>query len=141
MARYPLLHLARERDEAQPVTEVNVIPVIDISLVLLVVLFVTAPLLSTPNLQVDLPQAGAPESDVPVVAVTMAADGRLAVQSQEASWAGLDAALRRAIARQPEATVVLRLDKTLPYRCAERLLAAAKQAGAGKIALGTAARR
>jgi len=141
MARYPLLRLRRDRDEAQPVTEVNVIPVIDISLVLLVVLFVTAPLLSTPSLPVSLPRAGAPESDEPVVAVTLAADGRLAVQAREATWDGLPAALRAELGRQPEATVLLRVDKSLPYRSAERLLAAAKSAGAGKVALGTEARR
>lgn len=122
-------------------TEVNVIPIIDISLVLLVVLFVTAPLLSTPNLSVSLPQAGLPESDETVVAVTLAADGRLAVQSQAATWDDLTPALRWALSRRPGATVLLRVDKSLPYRSAERLLAASKAAGAAKIALGTAARR
>ena len=46
MAKFALLRLRRSQTEAEPVTEVNIIPVIDISLVLLVILFVTAPLLS-----------------------------------------------------------------------------------------------
>ena len=118
-------------------TEVNIIPVIDISLVLLVILFVTAPMLSTPNLAVSMPTSGAPESEEPTVNVTLTADGRLAVRSEEASWENLDRRLRSALAKDPTATVLLRVDKIVPYRSAQKLLIAAKQAGAGKIALGT----
>ncbi len=49
MAKYAALRLRAQTPEPQPVTEVNIIPVIDISLVLLVILFVTAPLLSSPS--------------------------------------------------------------------------------------------
>lgn len=141
MAAYALLRLRRSQKEAEPVTEVNIIPVIDISLVLLVILFVTAPLLSTPSMPVDLPSAAAPESSETTVAVTLTRDGRLAVRSSETSWAGLAAAVRSELSRSPDATVLLRVDKAARYREAQRLLAAAKEAGAGKIALGTAPER
>ena len=138
MPKYALLRLRHNQQEAEPATEVNIIPVIDISLVLLVILFVTAPLLSTPNLPVSLPRSSAPESQEPTIAVTLTKEGRLALRSTDADWAGLPQALRDELARQPEATVLLRVDKTVPYREVEKLLAAAKSAGAGKIALGTA---
>lgn len=137
MAKYQLLRLSRSQEQAEPVTEVNIIPVIDISLVLLVILFVTAPLLSTPNLPVSLPKSSAPESEEATVAVTLTQEGRLAVRSEGADWATLEPALKAELQRQPGATVLLRVDKTVPYRTVERLLAAAKSAGAGNIALGT----
>lgn len=138
MAKFQLLRLRHSQEEAEPVTEVNIIPVIDISLVLLVILFVTAPLMSTPSLPVSLPKSTAPESQEPTVAVTLTQEGRLAVRALDCEWAELETSLRRELQRQPGATVLLRVDKAVPYRSAEKLLAAAKRAGAGKIALGTA---
>ena len=138
MAKYKLLRLSRSQEQAEPVTEVNIIPVIDISLVLLVILFVTAPLLSTPSLPVSLPKSSAPESEEATVAVTLTKEGRLALRAADADWMTLEPALRQELQKQPGATVLLRVDKTIPYREVEKLLAAAKGAGAGKIALGTA---
>lgn len=138
MAKYKLLRLSRSQEQAEPVTEVNIIPVIDISLVLLVILFVTAPMLSTPSLPVSLPKSSAPESEEPTVAVTLTKEGHLALRSADADWMTLQPALQQELQKQPGATVLLRVDKTVPYRQVEKLLAAAKGAGAGKIALGTA---
>lgn len=137
MARYALLRLSRRTVEAEPVTEVNIIPVIDISLVLLVILFVTAPLLSYPSVPVSLPKADAKESVEGSLAVTLTKDGRLAVRAQETDWANLAAALSRELKRQPDAVVMLRADKAVPYREVQRLLSAAKAAGARQMAIAT----
>ena len=80
----------------------------------------------------------APESEEPTVAVTLTREGRLALRSADADWMTLQPSLRQELQKQPGATVLLRVDKTVPYREVEKLLAAAKGAGAGKIALGTA---
>ena len=69
MARYSLLRLRHNQTEAEPVTEVNIIPVIDISLVLLVILFVTAPMLSYPNLPVNQSAINRPVAIVLINAV------------------------------------------------------------------------
>ena len=139
MARrsYALLRLRRGESQAEPVTEVNIIPVIDISLVLLVILFVTAPLLSYPNHAVQLPRASSPESNERTLAVTYTQDGRLAVRALDVDWAGLEAALSNELKRQPEALVLLRVDKAVPYQVVNRLLVAAKKAGARQVALAT----
>lgn len=137
MPRYALLRLRHRQEQAEPITEVNIIPVIDISLVLLVILFVTAPLLSVPNIPVDMPRSSAPESQEPTIAVTYMKEGRMTLSSDETDWYALPSALAERIKKQPQATVVLRVDKTVPYRVVQRLMGAAKTAGASKIALGT----
>lgn len=139
--RFPLLRLRAGVPEPEPVTEINIIPVIDISLVLLVILFISAPLLSYPNLPIELPRAAVPETREPFVAVSAAKDGSLAVGSQSVEWPGLQAALAGALRKTPDATVVLRVDKAVPYRVVERLLAAAKEAGARRTSLGIEAPR
>ncbi|HAM34464.1 MAG TPA: biopolymer transporter ExbD [Elusimicrobia bacterium] len=135
---YALLRLRSLQSEAEPVTEVNIIPVIDISLVLLVILFVTAPILSVPNIPVDLPKAAVPESSDPTVAVTLLRDGTLSVRSAVVSWEGFEAALAREVKRFPGSAVVLRVDQAVPYRFVARLLSLSKKAGASRIAFGTA---
>ncbi|MBI4677038.1 MAG: biopolymer transporter ExbD [Elusimicrobia bacterium] len=136
MAKYPILRLVRRQEEAKPVTEVNIIPVIDISLVLLVILFVTAPLLSVPNVAVDLPPAGQPAGQDAFIAVTYALDGRMSLMSQPTDWPDLVRELSGEVKRRPGAPVVLRVDKGVRYGVVQRLIAAAKDAGASSIALG-----
>ncbi|MBI5624165.1 MAG: biopolymer transporter ExbD [Elusimicrobia bacterium] len=136
MPRYPLARLVRSQEEAKPVTEVNIIPVIDISLVLLVILFVTAPLLSVPNTAVSLPPAGQPADGDAFIAVTYALDGRMSLMSQDTDWENLGRELSGEIKRRPQAPVVLRVDKGVRYGVVQKLIAAAKEAGASRIALG-----
>lgn len=137
MAKYAFTRLKAAEPELEPVTEVNIIPVIDISLVLLVILFVTAPLLSYPNLPIELPKAKGEEDAGKAVHVTCTAEGRLAVGSRDADWSTLGGMIRSELAGSPAAPVVLRVDKTVPYGTVQRLIAEAKTSGAASVALGT----
>ncbi|MBI4424972.1 MAG: biopolymer transporter ExbD [Elusimicrobia bacterium] len=137
MGRYALSRLRASDSELEPVTEVNIIPVIDISLVLLVILFVTAPLLSYPNLPIELPKARGQEDQGRAVHVTLTAEGRLAVGSRDADWERLGALLGEELGKGAKTPVVLRVDRSVPYSSVERLIAAAKGAGAGSVSLGT----
>jgi biopolymer transport protein ExbD len=137
MAKYAALRLRAQTPEPQPVTEVNIIPVIDISLVLLVILFVTAPLLSYPTLPVELPPASQPPNQDLTIAVTYTQEGALSVRAAETSWPALVGDLHREIAKRPEQIVLLRVDQSVPYRTVQKLIAAAKSAGAAQIALAT----
>ena len=137
MAKYALLRLRAQTPEAEPVTEVNIIPVIDISLVLLVILFVTAPLLSYPTLPVELPPAHQPLNQDLTIAVTYAKDGTLSVRASPSSWERLVPDLKGEVEKRQDSVVLLRVDQSVPYRTVQRLIAAAKSTGAKSIALAT----
>lgn len=137
MAKYALLRLRAQTPEAEPVTEVNIIPVIDISLVLLVILFVTAPLLSYPTLPVDLPPAHQKPNQDLTIAVTYTKDGALSVRAAPSSWERLVPELSAEVAKRKDSVVLLRIDQSVPYRTVQRLIAAAKSTGAKSIALAT----
>src|SRR5207249_9182537 len=65
------------------VTRINVVPLIDVSLVLVIILLVTAPLLSVASLPVDLPKAQTREAeDDRNISITLGSDGRLAVDQR-----------------------------------------------------------
>ncbi len=138
MAKYALLRMRANTPEPEPVTEVNIIPVIDISLVLLVILFVTAPLLAYPTLPIELPPASiAPNQDL-TIALTCARDGGLSVRAASSTWDTVLSDLRREVNKKKGEIVLIRADKAVSYRIIQRLIATAKSAGASQIALATA---
>jgi biopolymer transport protein TolR len=131
---------ARARQSSDPITKVNVTPIIDVALVLVIILLVTAPMLSVADLPVDLPKARTRDSeDERNVSVTCTAAGQIAVDETRVPAAGLEAALRERLGRPGERNVlvVLRADETLPYAQLRVLLDQARAAGARRIAVAT----
>jgi biopolymer transport protein ExbD/biopolymer transport protein TolR len=102
-------------DDLAPLAEINVTPLVDVMLVLLIIFMVTAPML-TAGLNVNLPQAAAAKpSDVqkPIV-VTIKADGMLSVGAEETARADIVAKLRGMI-QTPQQIVHVRGDRDVSY--------------------------
>src|SRR2546428_12856839 len=122
------------------ITKINVTPIIDVALVLVIILLVTAPLLSVAALPVDLPQARTREAeDERNVSITLSSTGRLAVDDQVVSAEGLGSLLRGKLSKREneEVLVVVRADSGAPYEAVSRLLKAAKAACAPHLAIAT----
>jgi len=122
------------------ITKVNVTPIIDVALVLVTILLVTAPMLSNADLPVDLPQAHTREAENERnVSVTRDAHGDLAVDDHAVGLAGLRAAIRARLDTpgNENVLVVVRADTGTPYGEVRRLLAEARAAGAKRLAVAT----
>lgn len=131
MKLHGLLH------EEPTIAGVNIVPVIDLCLVLLIILMVTSPLLETADLPVKLPPAVTIESKERNVSITFSPDGRLAINTDLISEDQFVPALKRILATDPEILVILRVDKTAPYISLTELIARCKKAGARNISIGT----
>lgn len=126
--------------ETDLITKINVTPIIDVALVLVIILLVTAPLLSVADLPVDLPQARTREAeDERNVSITLSSTGRLAVDEQVVPPEVLGSVLRGKLAERgnQNVLVVVRADSGAPYAAVSRLLKEAKSAGAKRIAIAT----
>ena len=122
------------------ITKINVIPIIDVSLVLVIILLVTAPLLSVADLPVDLPEALTREAeDERNVSVTLGSTGDLAVDERVVTREQLRMVLSARLAEQgnEDVLVVVRADSGAPYSVIETLLADARAAGATRLAIAT----
>ena len=98
----------RVAPQAELITRVNVTPIIDVALVLVIILLVTAPMLSVADLPVDLPKAHTRETeDQRNVSITRGADGALAVDDQRVSPEALRAVLSRRLERPGNANVLV----------------------------------
>ena len=116
---------------------VNIVPVIDLCLVLLIILMVTSPLLETADLPVKLPQAVTIESKERNVAVTYSPDGRLALNTDVIERANLVPELQKLLRDDPDILIILRVDRAAPYSTLTELIAECKRAGAAHISIGT----
>jgi len=123
-----------------PITRVNVTPIIDVALVLVIILLVTAPMLSSVELPVNLPQARVREAESERnVSVTLSADGRLAVDGDLVTAESLRSRLSTRLADPGNANVlvVIRADSGVRYAAVHSVLEEARAAGAKRLAIAT----
>ncbi|MBS0306745.1 MAG: biopolymer transporter ExbD [Proteobacteria bacterium] len=127
---------------ATPMSEINMTPLIDVMLVLLVIFVITAPLIGS-SLRLDLPEVrGAGASDAPaVVALAIDQEGRLYFDEQPLEAAQLAERVRQAARRNPATEVQLRADRRVPYGRVAELIGWVQQAGLTRIGFVTEAPR
>jgi len=119
------------------VAEINITPLTDVFLVLLVIFMVTTSVIQNQGKQVDLPGAEVSDSTPKGVTVTVTPDGEILVNDQPTSEANLFASLEAALGESREKLVILRGDKKVLLGQAVNILDIAQQAGATGIALAT----
>ena len=120
----------------QPMSEINVTPMVDVMLVLLVVFMITAPLM-TVGVPVDLPKTKASRvvgQDEPLV-ITVDAKGKLYIQDTEIALGALAARLRAITANKQETRIFVRGDKTIAYGRVMGVMGAVHHAGFRRVAL------
>jgi len=123
--------------------EINVVPYIDVMLVLLVIFMITAPLLKE-GVKVDLPDAGAKPIDAALLAkhepliVTIDAQGRLYInfgqnQDKPATEDTVSARTAALLRRDPQTPILVKADTTVPYGTVVRAMVLLQMAGAAKV--------
>jgi biopolymer transport protein ExbD len=126
------------------VAEINVTPLTDIFLVLLIIFMVTSTALLQQGTPVNLPKAGSGGAQPSGVIVTATADRRVEVNGQPVALPELRQALEAAMRQTGERAVVLQGDRRVVLEDAVQIMTIAKQAGAERVAIATepeAARR
>lgn len=118
----------------QPMSEINMTPLVDVMLVLVVIFILTAPLLVT-AVKVELPKAeGAKAMDAPkFVALTVDKVGQVYVDHKALEAEALAAVLQGVAQKNPEAEVQLRADAAVPYGRVVEVMGVAQKAGLSRI--------
>lgn len=129
-ARYGL------RRRYQPITDINVTPLVDVMLVLLIVFMVTAPLL-TVGVEVDLPkvQNQAINTQEEPLVVTVQKDGNIALMQTPIDIAQLVPRLLAITANKPDTQIYLRGDQAINYGRVMEVMGTLSAAGFTKVAL------
>ncbi len=118
------------------VTGINVTPLVDITLVLLIIFMVTASFISEQALQVHLPKVVKEEkAPQPALVVTLGLDGELKFNQKNIDLAGLTQQMTVETSVNPEVKVIFKADKDVPYEKLAQVLDAIKMGGVQKVAL------
>jgi biopolymer transport protein TolR len=118
-----------------PMSDINMTPLIDVMLVLLVIFIITAPLMVS-AVRVDLPRsaAAAPLQLPPMLEVTLDANGQVLIDNTLRAPEAVATALQAAARVNPDTEVRLRADATVPYGRVVELMGQAQAAGLSRIA-------
>ncbi|QRO00444.1 biopolymer transporter ExbD [Archangium violaceum] len=116
---------------------INVTPLVDITLVLLIIFIVTAKMIDNQALPLDLPQASQSEELQTVLAISITADGRIQVDGADTDAAALRDRVRQALATDPELRAVIQADGAVPHRQVISVLDQLKEVGLTRVAFGT----
>ncbi len=124
-----------ESDNDDVVSEINITPLVDVMLVLLVAFIVTVPLLNN-AIHLNLPKTEATAS-APDRPVTVSVDkaGNVYIEKRRIAQEARDAEFARLHAQQPDAQVTLQGDEGTPYGNVAKVLAALERAGITKLAV------
>ena len=129
----------RGRGRSRPMSEINITPMVDVMLVLLIIFMVAAPLL-TVGVPVQLPETAAnalPTEQEEPLTLTLAADGRVLIQGTEETPDTLIPKLRAIAAERDDDKVFIRADGAIPYANVMEIMGALNAAGFNNIGLVT----
>ncbi len=126
----------RRREATRPMADINVTPMVDVMLVLLVIFMVTAPLL-TVGVQIDLPKTNAGVINDPEepLSVTINAQGKIFLQDAEIDLAALTPRLIAVTAANPDIRIFIRGDGAIDYGRVMQVMGTINSAGFRKVAL------
>lgn len=129
---------SRGNNDRGTMSQINVTPLVDVMLVLLVIFMVTAPMMQQ-GMQVNLPKAQAKglEAQEQSVVVSIDRSGRLFINSDQVAFDDLRGKLAALFANKAKKEVFLKADKDVPYGEVVRTMAAIKGAGIERLGMVT----
>jgi len=121
-----------------PMAEINMIPLVDVMLVLLIIFMITAPLLAH-KIKIDLPQASTVllEEKPDTIVIALMADGQMFLNDVSIDRTRLLERLSAEAQRKPQPELHLHVDRTLQFQALATVMADAQNAGMVKVGIAT----
>ncbi len=118
------------------IADINVVPLVDIILVVLIIFMVTAPMIMKPSIKVNLPKAASGEQTVETqLNVTIAADGTFSLNGKTADTNAISAGAAEALQKNPDIQAIIAADRDVPHGTVVQILDLIKSVGIKKFAI------
>jgi biopolymer transport protein ExbD len=125
-------------DSGRMIVDINVTPLVDITLVLLIIFMVTASLIVNPGIKVDLPKAASgTETTKSTLALTLNKEGVLYLNGERSSDEGVVRFINTELPRNPELQAIIAADKVVPHGDVIHVIDLVKRSGVHKFAIST----
>jgi biopolymer transport protein ExbD len=127
-----------EDDSGRMIVDINVTPLVDITLVLLIIFMVTASLIVNPAIKVDLPKAATgTEQTRTTLGLTLSKEGALFLNGQPSNDAGVVRFIQGELPKNPDLQAIIGADRAVPHGDVVHLIDLVKQAGVHRFAIST----
>lgn len=128
--------MGMKTSEEEAISEINVVPLVDIILVVLIIFMVTAPMFLKPSINVNLPKAASGDKTAPgKLNITLAKGGRLMLNGVAASDVDLQKKAQEELQANAEAQAVIAADREVSHGEVVRVLDLVKSVGIKKFAI------
>jgi biopolymer transport protein ExbD len=118
------------------IADINVVPLVDIILVVLIIFMVTAPLFIRPTINVNLPKAASGDQTTPSkLNIALTADGQINLNGSFVDEKAVQAKAAEELAKNPDVQAIISADKDTPHGKVVGILDAVKSVGVKKFAI------
>jgi biopolymer transport protein ExbD len=129
---------AKTSQDDDTISDINIVPLVDIILVVLIIFMVTAPAMIKPSVSVQLPAAGSADETQPsLLQIAITPQGAVFSSNQELDEEGVKNLAAQEFAKNPEVQAVVAADREVPHGTVIRVLDWVKSAGVKKFAITT----
>jgi biopolymer transport protein ExbD len=123
-------------DGGRMITDINVTPLVDIVLVLLIIFMVTTTYIVNPSIKVDLPKAATGSDQARTnLALVLTKDGTLYLNGERSDDGGVSRFITTELPRNPDLQAIIAADKVVPHGSVVHLIDLVKRAGVRKFAI------
>ena len=119
----------------EPIAEINVVPLVDIILVVLIIFMVTAPLVLKPTIDINLPKASSGDTSPPTpLNIAVGRDGIISLNGQPSTLQDVTAFAAKMVAEKPDTAAILQADKSVTLEKLTEIIDIVKTAGVKRVA-------
>lgn len=123
-------------DSDEAISGINVVPLVDIILVVLIIFMVTAPIIMKPSINVNLPKAASGEKSVASqLNITISDSGALSLNGSRADESAIQIKAQQEVQKNADIQAIIAADKDVPHGTVVRIIDLIKTAGVKKFAI------
>jgi biopolymer transport protein ExbD len=123
-------------DNDEPIADINIVPFVDIILVVLIIFMVTTPFIMKPSINVNLPKAGTGDETTPSeLSIAIAKDGTLALNGKPTDEASINTYASQLAGQRPDVQAIISADKDVPHGRVVAIIDAVKSGGVKRFAI------
>lgn len=123
-------------DNEDPIAEINIVPFVDIILVILIIFMVTTPIIMKPSINVNLPDAQSGDETTPSqLGITITKDGQILLNGQPSNEEGIKTYAAQVVTEKPDIQAIISADKDVAHGQVVSVIDAVKTGGVKKFAI------
>lgn len=118
------------------ISEINIVPFVDIILVVLIIFMVTTPLIMKPSISVNLPKAGSGDETTPSeLSLSITSDGSVSLNGKPATEANITEYAQQLAIKRPDVQAIISADKDVPHGRVVSIIDSVKSGGVKRFAI------